>query len=90
MDISSLKMTDSNYKINVSYPRSNRYVFYYPCKDSSKCSSYSFFLNPGKYKFKVYGASAGNIVSTMRSSDRSTCITTQDEVQKYLDQHTLM
>ncbi|EAX92444.1 hypothetical protein TVAG_327530 [Trichomonas vaginalis G3] len=40
--------------------RENKYIFDYPCEDSSVCTEYSIVLQPGLYKFELYGASGGS------------------------------
>ncbi|EAX92445.1 hypothetical protein TVAG_327540 [Trichomonas vaginalis G3] len=41
----------------------NKYVFEYPCEDSSYCTDYSIELPPSLYKFELYGASGGSLTS---------------------------
>ena len=41
----------------------NKYVFDYPCEDSSFCTDYSIELPPSLYNFELYGASGGSFTS---------------------------
>ncbi|EAX93895.1 hypothetical protein TVAG_131830 [Trichomonas vaginalis G3] len=70
-------------KSNVKFNKTH-YIFDYPCDSNSECTDYKLILEPGAYKFELYGASGGsrtNEVSSYRFSDNN-CI--EDEiVQKY-------
>lgn len=70
---------------NTVFQNKNVFTLNYPCKSSDTCNSfYSDFL-PGKYTFKLYGASGGfvnNRISTSIKPDFKDCVN-QEEVTKY-------
>ena len=40
------------------------YILLYPCSSSTSCTPYTTTLQPGKYKFEVFGAGGGDYEST--------------------------
>ena len=51
----------SNESVNplYNYTKSSLYL-HYPCSTTYSCTSYHFYLNPGKYLFDLFGAGAGS------------------------------
>ena len=74
-------ITDSEYSTNVSVIE-NEAILYYPCNSNHECSSYNFWLSPGVYLIKAYGASSSNKVSLALSSSKDECISDEDS-KKY-------
>ena len=46
-------------KLNVKH-ENNSYIFEYPCVNYYECTYYVFEMQPGIYKFELYGASGGS------------------------------
>ena len=56
----SLVDQNEDYEVNVTKEYKNKKLtFNYPCPSSTECTEYDIDLNPGLFKFEVYGASGG-------------------------------
>ena len=73
----TFQLSDNTYTPNVSISNKEAILFY-PCPTSDKCTSYQFYLLPGKYLIKAYGASSQNKVSLALDPTKSTCISEED------------
>ena len=73
-----ISTSDNSIKPLYNATESTLYL-HYPCSLTYSCTSYYFYLNPGKYKFDLYGAGAGETEagSTLKREDAGTgCVNT--------------
>lgn len=66
----------------------NKYVFDYPCEDSSSCTDYSIGLPPGLYKFELYGASGGSYTGKVSTYHYPTGECMPDDIVKLFNGNT--
>ena len=72
-------VVDTQYSPNISISRHSVTLFY-PCPEPHNCTSYHFFLSPGSYLIKTYGASSAGTISLALSPDGKKCISEEDSV----------
>ena len=74
---SMFTMSDTSFTPNISVSRHSAILFY-PCSEPHTCTSYHFFLSPGSYLIKTYGASSGGTVSLALNPEGTECISQED------------
>ena len=70
--MNKINISTSNSSIKPLYNATDSVLYlHYPCSVTYSCTSYYFYLNPGKYLFDLYGAGAGETStgSTLKRED---------------------